>query len=82
MNEAQQNAIKAQAELDATDVEQIQVALDEVNRELQVRERCFPRWIAEARISKSDAKDRLERQKYAAKLLQMLLDSRGVPATA
>jgi N-glycosylase/DNA lyase len=35
--------------------------MDEVGREVQVRARCFPRWISEGRVSKSDAEDRLRR---------------------
>ncbi len=44
-------------------------ALDEVARELAVRERCFPRWIKEGRISRTDAVDRLQRLTKAAFLL-------------
>lgn len=44
-------------------------AYDELIRELQVRERCFPKWVREQRISPSDARDRLERIKKACELL-------------
>lgn len=36
-------------------------ALDELEREFNVRSRCFLRWIAEGRMSKTDAQDRLDR---------------------
>jgi hypothetical protein len=80
MNEREQKVQQAQAALDAVDVADIQLALDETYREKQVRERCFPRWVQEGRVSKTDASDRLARQILAVKILQLLLDSRGVPA--
>ena len=83
-----QEQIQAQAELDAAcesvgeqgptraqQIGQCQEALDEVVRELGVRERCFPKWVAEGRISNSDAKDRLRRQILAQKILLALLDT-------
>ena len=36
-------------------------SLDELEREFNVRSRCFLRWIAEGRMSKTDAQDRLDR---------------------
>lgn len=36
-------------------------ALDELQREFNVRQRCFPRWITEGRVSRTDAQDRLDR---------------------
>lgn len=36
-------------------------ALDEVYRELAVRSRCFPRWVDEGRVSRTDAADRYDR---------------------
>lgn len=47
-------------------------ACDELERELTVRCRCFPRWVAEGRMSKSDAKDRLARMGTALSLLRQL----------
>jgi len=49
-------------------------AYDELEREFNVRERCFPKWITEGRISRSDAKDRLERHAAGMFFLQKLLD--------
>jgi hypothetical protein len=48
-------------------------ALDEVVRECQVRARCFPRWVDEGRMSRSDAKDRLQRLLKAKELLELCL---------
>lgn len=53
----------------------VQEALDEVAREIGVRERCFPKWIADGKVSSSDAKDRLERLIKAAQILQSALDA-------
>lgn len=58
-------------------------ALDEVAREIQVRERCFPRWITEGRVSNSDAKDRLQRLIKAANILASAIDAEaGIPENA
>jgi hypothetical protein len=48
-------------------------AMDEVDRELAVRIRVFARWIAEGRVSKTDAKDRLQRLIKASVLLEQAL---------
>lgn len=45
-------------------------ALSELEREAHVRVRCFDRWIAEGRISRVDAWDRLERLLTAIRLLR------------
>jgi len=47
-----------------------QAAVDELERELNVRVRCFPRWVAEGRIAKTDAQDRLDRLHTAFHLLK------------
>lgn len=49
-----------------------QEAVDEVNRELNVRCRCFPRWITEGRVSRTDAQDRLDRLASALVILEAL----------
>lgn len=51
----------------------LQEALDECLRELLLRERCFPRWIEEGRLSRTDANDRLERLRSACIELEKLL---------
>lgn len=43
-------------------------ALDELQREINVRIKCFPRWIADGRLSNTDAKDRLQRLIKAGEL--------------
>lgn len=50
----------------------VQEALDELERELNVRSRCFPRWIEDGRVSRTDAQDRLDRLATAFKLLEQL----------
>ena len=44
-------------------------ALDECTRELNVRKRCFPRWIQDGRVSRTDAEDRLDRLATAVDIL-------------
>lgn len=48
-------------------------AIDEVEREFNVRERCFPKWVQDGRLTKTDAKDRLERLGAACYFLRALL---------
>lgn len=57
----------------------MEAALDEVQREINVRIRCFPRWIKEGRVSKTDAKDRLQRLIKAGEMCQKVVDTQ-VPA--
>lgn len=45
-------------------------AISECERELQVRERCYDRWVEEKRLSNVDARDRLERLRAAVHYLQ------------
>lgn len=52
-----------------------QEAVDEVERELNVRLRVFARWVEDGRLSQSDAKDRLQRLFKARALLQIVLDT-------
>ena len=66
---------EARAQLDLLTQDDIEAALGEVQRELQVRERCYPRWVEEGKMSRIDAKDRMSRQILAEKLLSLLLDS-------
>lgn len=46
-----------------------QEAVDELTRELNVRRRCFPRWVADGRVSATDAQDRLDRLATAIELI-------------
>ena len=52
-----------------------QEALDEVARELGVRERMYVRWVTEGKHSVSDATDRLQRMICAASIIQAIVDS-------
>ena len=65
---------QAQAKLGLLTKADIEGALGEVQRELQVRERCYPRWTEEGKMSRIDAKDRMSRQIMAEELLSILLD--------
>ena len=67
--------VEAEAALSLLTKEDVEGALGEVQRELQVRERCYPRWTAEGKMSRIDAKDRMERQIQAEKILGMVLDA-------
>lgn len=53
----------------------LQEAFDECYREMQVRLRCFDRWVAEGRITASDATDRLQRMSKAVWALARMLDA-------
>ncbi len=56
------------------DVGQLLRARDELIRELTVRERCFPKWVDEGRLSPTDASDRLDRLTWAAIVLAHRVD--------
>lgn len=48
----------------------IEEAVSEVARELQVRQRCYPRWIQDGKMDTIDAKDRSERLEAALHYLK------------
>lgn len=54
----------------------IDEAKSEIERELNIRARCFPRWIKEGKVNRIDAQDRLDR------LASALLILEGIPAVA
>ena len=59
----------------------LEEALSEVQREVQVRERCYPRWVKEGKLTRIDAADRLERLRAACEYLgrsQALAESPGI----
>lgn len=60
----------------------VEEAQAEVERELNVRRKCFGRWVTEGKLSKVDANDRLERLESANFFLNGLLDmiSQAMPA--
>lgn len=47
-------------------------AIDECYRELNIRRRCFPRWIEIGRASRTDAQDRLDRLMTAITYLESM----------
>jgi hypothetical protein len=73
MSKVQLTPEQASAKLALLKQEDIEGALGEVQRELQVRERCYPRWVEEGKMSRIDAKDRMSRQIQAEELLSLLL---------
>ena len=73
--DAEKTQAASQMKLLNTTVSQIEEALGEISRERELRERCYPRWVSEQKLSKIDAKDRLRRIIYAEELLVLVLDS-------
>lgn len=49
--------------------ERAQKAYDESSRELEVRGRCYPKWVAEGRLSRSDATARYAAQEDVVRIL-------------
>lgn len=66
---------QARAKLDLLTQDDIEPALGEITREREVRERCYPRWVMEGKLSRIDAKDRMSRQINAEEILSLLLDT-------
>jgi hypothetical protein len=52
----------------------IEEALSEVERELQVRVRCYDRWINDGKLSSVDARDRTERMQAAVHYLKQIYE--------
>lgn len=50
-----------------------QSAYDELKRELDVRDRLYPRWVDAGKLTKSEARDRFNRLKEAIKMLETLV---------
>jgi hypothetical protein len=55
-------------------------AADELQREYNVRSRCFPRWVKEGRVSATDAQDRLDRIASAIEFLRLVPTEAHLPA--
>jgi len=49
-------------------------AIDEVERELAVRRRIFPRWVDDGKLSQTEALDRLERLTASCTYLKRFRD--------
>lgn len=56
----------------------VQQALDEIARELGVRERLYVKWVEEGKHSETEARDKLRRMIKAASILQALVDDSGL----
>jgi hypothetical protein len=56
----------------------VQIALAELIREKQVREKFYPRAVAEGKLSRQEADKRLQALRYAIDTLRSLLN--GLPA--
>lgn len=48
----------------------LEEALSEVDREIKVRVRCYDRWVDEGKLSRVDARDRIERLQAALAYLE------------
>jgi hypothetical protein len=60
-------------------------AVAEVQRELNVRERCFPRWVKDGRLNRIDALDRRDRLATAfiwLDVIEMTPDLRAIVSQA
>lgn len=55
----------------------VEAALSEVERECQVRSRCYDRWIQDGKMSRIDAQDRLDRLVAAFELLGAAMKKLG-----
>jgi hypothetical protein len=55
-------------------------AWSEVEREIQVRVRCYDKWISEGKISWAEARDRLARLGKASQMLKALLEDSAADA--
>ena len=53
----------------------IEEAISECERELQVRRRCYDRWIQDGKLSAIDARDRLQRLEGAIRLLEAVQEA-------
>jgi hypothetical protein len=56
------------------DERKLQAAIDELQREFDVRARCYDRWITEKKLTVTDARDRLERLNWAIVHLRQQAD--------
>lgn len=53
----------------------LQRACDELAREISMRQRCYPRWVEEGRMSRTESKERMFGLVTAQEYLKNLLDS-------
>ena len=55
----------------------LEAAADEVSRELQVRLRCYPRWVQDGKLSNTDSKDRLRRLQLTTDIMNLLVAAKA-----
>jgi hypothetical protein len=48
----------------------VEEAHDELRRELGLRDRCYPGWVEDGRLARTDARDRYDRLKSAIHYLE------------
>lgn len=58
----------------------LEEAISEVERELQVRKRCYGRWVDDGKLSVVDARDRLDRLAAARDYLRRMSESQEADA--
>jgi hypothetical protein len=61
--------------------ERLELGSNELHREIGVRERCFPNWIAQGKLSRIDANTRFTQLKKAMEIVDYLLDIAGKHVT-
>lgn len=55
-----------------------QEALDELGRELGVRERLYAKWVIDSKHTETEARDRLQRMIMAAWVIETILGDEGI----
>jgi hypothetical protein len=53
----------------------VEEAYGELQRETQVRARCFDRWVDDGKLAWTDARDRMARIAFATALFKHMLDT-------
>lgn len=66
------NASRKLKELLSLKPRDVEECIDELERELLVRIRCYDRWVDDGRISRTDARDRMQRMASAWVHLRLL----------
>jgi len=54
-------------------------ALNEISREVGLRERCFPGWVKDGKVTQTDAGDRLKRLTKAGEIIHWAMQQPGCP---
>lgn len=80
MPRKQYTQAEAASILGSLTLDDLEAALGELTRERLVRERCYPKWVGEGKMSRIDAKDRLSRIISAEEFLNLLIDKLPPPA--